>query len=332
MTVRVALKCVSLPNVTDRKKTMNKDNYLIDPPDSSAFAIKPVPPVAELSLAVIQTCFNRKKNTLNCLEALTANIGLKHVQMSIVLIDDGSTDGTAEAVHAAFPRVQVVVSNGNLFWSRGMHKAFAIALQGAHDYYLWLNDDTMLLPDAVSRLLECESHLRKEHGKPVIVVGTTVNPESGAITYGGELLASKLKRMRFVRIVPSNVPQHCDSMTGNIVLIPKEVAQVVGNIDPAFEHAMGDTDYSLRARKAGYGVWLGPGVFGTCSDNPTTGTYLDAGLPLLQRWRQMMSRKGLPWRSWLVLTSRHAGMLWPLYFVWPYVSLIVGKYQPRSRH
>lgn len=291
---------------------------------------QPAATASKLRLAVILTCFNRKEKTLDCLHALSANSGLENLELSAVLADDGSTDGTAEAVREAFPWVQVVLGNGNLFWCRGMHKAFETAMQGQHDFYLWLNDDTTLYPDAVSRLLACEADLRREHGKPVIVVGTTVDPENGAISYGGEVQSSGLRRTRFLRVIPDASPKLCDSMNGNIVLIPKEVAQVVGNLDPAFEHAMGDTDYALRARKLGVGVWVGPGIFGTCSGNPNTGTFTDANLPLARRWKLMMSRKGLPWRSWLVLTRRHMGSLWPLYFSWPYISLIVGRYRRRA--
>ena len=298
--------------------------------NESDFLKRPGVAYSGASLAVVLSCFNRKQKTLACLDALTANTGLEDVGVSTVLVDDGSTDGTAEAVRASFPRVQVVVGIGDLYWCRGMHKAFEIAMHEDPDYYLWLNDDTMLHPDAVSRLLECSVALRTQFGKPVIVVGSTVDAQTGSISYGGELQASALRRIRFLRIVPNDTPQRCDSMTGNIVLIPREVVQVVGNLDPIFEHAMGDSDYALRARKLGFDVWVGPGMFGTCGHNPTTGTYMDADLPLSRRWKLMMSRKGLPWRSWLVFTRRHMGVLWPLYFVWPYLALVVGRYQHRD--
>jgi hypothetical protein len=45
----------------------------------------------------------------------------------------------------------------------------------------------------------------------------------------------------------------------------------------------------------------------------------------------MMTRKGLPWRSWLVLTRRHAGPLWPLHFASPYLKVVVQGLLRRSR-
>lgn len=291
----------------------------------------PDPLAAIVTVAVILTCFNRKQHTIDCLTALTATIDTERMQVSAILVDDGSTDGTAEAIRDRFAWVQVEHDKGNLFWCRGMHKGYALALQGDHDFYLWLNDDTLLHPDALTRLLTCESVLRAQQGKPVIVVGSTSDPASGAITYGGERRASALRRMRFLRIMPTEQPQRCDSMTGNIVFMSRNAARLVGNLDPAFEHAMGDTDYALRAQQRGVEVWVGPGVFGTCAANPPVGTYRDSSLALSRRWQLMMSRKGLPWRSWLRLTRRHAGPMWPLYFGWPYLRLLISHYLHRHR-
>ena len=69
-------------------------------------------------------------------------------------------------------------------------------------------------------------------------------------------------------------------------------------------------------------VWADAGTHGLCSDNSPTGTWCDASQPLRTRWRDMLGRKGLPWRSWLVFTRRHAGLLWPIYFASPYVKVL----------
>lgn len=275
-------------------------------------------------VGVIMTSHNRREKTLECLNTLSASQHVGHVQLNGVLVDDGSIDGTAEAVGKAYPWIRVLHGDGSLFWCRGMHRAFETALHHGFDYYLWLNDDTMLYTDALARLLDCAAVQRARTGKPVIVVGSTVDEHSGKLTYGGERRAVWWRRTSFVRVQPGDQAQLCESMNGNIVLIPAESARRVGNLDPAFEHAMGDTDYALRATKLGVGVWVAPGVHGTCGHNPVSNTFLDSDLPLSKRWRQMLGRKGLPWRSWGVLTRRHAGIFWPLYFIWPYVRTLLS--------
>ena len=285
----------------------------------------------KLGVCALLTCFNRRDKTLECLRALAASQGLEDVALHAVLVDDGSRDGTAQAVRAEFPWAHVLASDGSLFWCRGMHLAFATALRRGFDHYLWLNDDTLLRPGALAGLLACEAQLRQRSAAPLIVVGSTVDPVSGAPTYGGERQASRFRPFPVERIAPAGEPRRCDLLTGNIVLIPAAAARRVGNLDPRYEHAMGDTDYALRARRLGVELWVAPQVQGTCSHNPVTGTYMDPALPPAIRWKQMLHRKGLPWRSWLTFTRRHMGVMWPLYFVWPYAKLFVGSRLAASR-
>ena len=284
-----------------------------------------------VSVCVLLTCFNRREVTLECLRALGASLGLEHVDVRAVLVDDGSNDGTAQAVRDEFPWVDVVTSDGNLYWCRGMHLAFETALRTGFDHYLWLNDDTVLGQDALARLLACEAQLRLKTDAPVIVVGSTADPITGVCTYGGDRRPWRFRPFSVERVVPGADAQRCDTLTGNVVLIPARAAQRVGNLDPNFEHAMGDTDYGLRARRCGVELWVAPEMHGSCADNPPAGTYLDATLPLATRWKRMLHRKGLPWRSWLIFTRRHTGVLWPLYFMWPYARLVVTSCLAASR-
>jgi GT2 family glycosyltransferase len=281
------------------------------------------------SVCALLACFNRREKTLACLEALLASRGLAHVKLRVILVDDASTDGTPTAVRERYPRIHVVETEGDLYWCRSMHRAMQLAMKQGHQHLLWLNDDVLPDPDALARLLISHDALRRSPDQPMIMVGSTREPAGPRITYGGERRRGGWNPLAFKHVQPSNVPQAVHTFNGNIVLINQAAAARVGNLDPAFEHAMGDTDYGLRATRLGVGCWLAPGSYGVCSHNPSQGTYRDASLPWRQRWALIRGRKGLPVRSWWIFTRRHAGWVWPALFVWPYLRLVLAGLRRR---
>ncbi|GBL45098.1 hypothetical protein SFMTTN_0902 [Sulfuriferula multivorans] len=276
-------------------------------------------------LIAVMTSFNRRAATLACLARFGAAARQAGIEPNAILVDDGSTDGTAVAVRKQHPWVEMMAGDGTLFWNRGMHQAQARAMERGADYLLWLNDDTDLLPDAIVILLNIERTLRHKHGKPVMIVGSTADRETGRLTYGGHIAPQRWRPFSYQRTWHATEPVECHAMNGNVVLIPMQIAHAVGNLDPVFEHAMGDIDYALRARAKGFRVFVAPGFVGHCSNNSASGTYRDSNLPLSTRWKKIMSRKGLPPRSWSHFTRRHGGLAWPIYFIWPYFKLIVGE-------
>ena len=274
-------------------------------------------------VVAVMTCFNRKALTLACLDALVASAKQAEVDLEAIVVDDASPDGTAAAVRERFPWVVVVPGSGSLFWNRGMHKGFALALQRPADHYLWLNDDTHLVPGALTQLLAQAASLQRATGVPAIVVGATAERDSGRISYGGRIAKSRLRPFNYHLVFSDDEPVPCEAIEGNCVLIPRAVALRVGNLDPAFEHAMGDTDYGLRARRLGFRSYVASGVIGHCSPNPLGGTYFDTSLPLARRWQLIKGRKGLPVSSWRLFCRRHGGALWPLHFAWPYAKVVL---------
>ena len=104
------------------------------------------------SIAVLLTVFNRKEKTLQCLGNLYKQLPIQGYSVDIYLTNDGCTDGTPEAIAQKFPEVNIIHSKGNLFWNRGMYTAWEEATKRKeYDYYLWLNDDTFIYPDSISR-------------------------------------------------------------------------------------------------------------------------------------------------------------------------------------
>lgn len=279
------------------------------------------------SVAVLMTCFNRREHTLHCLRQLATQVGGGDTfRLTVILVDDGSTDGTAEAVASAHPEVEVLRGDGNLFWNRGMHRAFGHALARGFEYYLWLNDDTVLLPDALARLLATATRLALED-RPGIVTGSTYDTVSGERSYGGFRWNGGWRR-RLVPVTPDREqPLPCDTMNGNCTLIPGFVPRQIGNLDAVFQHSFGDLDYGFRARAAGLRVYVAPGFAGTCSDNPQRGTWRDQNAGFRRRWRHLNSAKGSPFGEWRHYCRRHLGFLWPLYTVSPYLKTLVTAFR-----
>lgn len=271
-------------------------------------------------LAVLMTCHNRRDTTLACLQALYQ----QKINFDVYLVDDGSSDGTSDVVKRYYPEVNILEGNGNLFWVGGMRLAFSEALKDGYDYYLWLNDDTLLEPDALSNLLNTHQLLIKRGYPNSIVVGSMKNPVTGKYSYGGRVRSKGRFSHTFENVEPEREPKECDTMQGNVVLIPHVVAEKVGNLDTAFTHQRGDLDYGLRAGKLGCSIWVAPGYLGTCSQNNVHGSWVDTSLPIHKRLQKVFQVKGFPIREWTTFTKRHSGPFWFIYWTFPYLRAVIG--------
>jgi GT2 family glycosyltransferase len=287
-----------------------------------------------VSVAVVLTCYNRREKTAACLRALAdqAKQLAGRCTLRVIVTDDGSTDGTREMLASEFPQAVVIPGDGNLFWAGGMRAAIGHALGEGHDFYLWINDDVELFPSCLGTLLDMHDAQVGATGKSGLVVGSMCNA-AGQFTYGGMVRQGNGWVRRYVRVQPGDTPQPCDTMNGNCVLISRAAASVLGNMDAAFRHGIGDMDYGLRATRAGIPIWVMPGYAGRCAhDHLIEGSYLDRTLPLAVRWKKITSPKGLAPRAWLTYCRRHAGWLWPLHWAWPYTKVMWTSVVYRLAH
>jgi GT2 family glycosyltransferase len=211
--------------------------------------------------------------------------------------------GTTARVAAEFPEVTVLHGNGKLYWNGGMRRAFAAAIAGDYDYYLWVNDDTHLDDGALGLLLDTERRLRAYGEEAVIVAGSTRHPETGELTYGGVVQPYRWRPLKSVLVEPGDTPRPCHTMNGNATRISRAVVRRVGNIDPAFVQRMRDFDYGLRARAAGCSVWIAPGTVGTCASHPKR---RPGEQPLGDELRRLWSIKELSPGPWAVYSRRWA--------------------------
>lgn len=283
------------------------------------------------SLAVIMTCHNRREATVASLRSLAASVDRSPgVDYRVFLMDDGSTDGTSDAVAGLGMPVTVLRGTGDLFWNRGMVQAWTAALAhpDAFDGYLLLNDDTVLDDHALATLVQTDA----DHEHRAVVVGAVRDPESGRVTYGGVRRTSRWHPGRVARVPRSDRAQPADTFNANCVYVPSRVCEAIGILDPAFHHAMGDFDYGYRATHHGFQVIVAPGTVGSCARNPVTGTWRDPAVPIRRRYALLASPKGLPRLEWQEFLRRH-GAPWPGLLAWlPTLSLLRPRGLGRVGH
>ncbi|MFV3131428.1 glycosyltransferase [Niveispirillum sp. KHB5.9] len=283
-------------------------------------------------ITAVLACHDRREKTLACLETLAACLPAARARdiagIGVILVDDGSRDGTAAAVARAFPDVRVLTGDGTLWWGGAMALGLS-AIDGDSDFHLWLNDDVVLDADALARLVAAHDDLRARTGKGAVVVGGTREPGDGTASYGGGVRGG-LHPFRFIPVTPTDRPVPCEAMNGNIVLVPRDAARRLGGMDPAFigVQGMGDTDYALRARRADIPVMLAPGTLGTCARGRRVLPWRDGRRLLADRLRELWGPRGYPPRAWSLFARRHGGLLWPLWFALPYLRGIVAALRP----
>lgn len=282
------------------------------------------------TLAVLLTCFNRRIKTLETLQSLATQSDKVKRRMHIILVDDGSRDGTAEAVLTKFPETELIRGSGSLFWNGGMRVAFGRAQEIGFDYYLLLNDDTVLVPHCLDTLFET-AHTLEHQGIPSVVAASICDPVTCKRTYGGVRRVQRWNGVTDIKVEPrADAPVLCDTMNGNCVLIPAAVARHIGNLEETYTQQFGDYDYGFRATRAGFSVHIAPGYLGSCANNSLIGTWRDQRASFRNRWKHLMSPKGIPAAEWFLFTSRHFGYLWPLYFFSPYLKVLLSVFQKRS--
>lgn len=232
-----------------------------------------------IDIAVLLTCHNRKDKTVACLKSLFVSqddYNINHdnqLLLTVFLVDDGCTDGTADEIKKAFINkmdvISIIKGDGNLYWAGGMRLAWRSSLEVKEDwdFFLLVNDDTLLFKDCFDSLLQTHEYALERYNKCGIYTGATC--EIGCpvrVSYGGVVWTSKaLARRKFLK--PNGSPQMCDATNANILLISDDVYKEIGLLYAGYQHGYADYDYSMHARKKGFPVLLTSSVSGECCND-----------------------------------------------------------------
>lgn len=274
-------------------------------------------------LAVLITCHNRREKTLSCLNSLFGASVPEGYCFQVFLVDDGSTDGTGEAVRIQYPQVNVIRGNGNLYWNQGMRLAWDMASKHSdYDFYLWLNDDTLLTGFALDELWQCFQEAVEIEDKPAIITGACRSTaESDEFSYGG--------RTDSYPVIPNGKLQSCKYINGNVVLVPRAIYENLGNLSPEYTHAMGDFDYGLLAIQAQFKCYTTRKYIAICPRNERIPAWYNSKTPLIKRWQLLNSPKGLNLKEYNNFRKKFWGWKWIIYAIKAYLKVLLPRFYLR---
>ncbi|WP_394855450.1 glycosyltransferase family 2 protein [Rhodococcus cercidiphylli] len=278
--------------------------------------------VRKSTIVVLVTTFNRVNQTVKCIDSLY-RAQPDEVDFKLILVDAGSNDGTPETIRTRYqdkgPVVIEVTSDH--YWAMGMRVAWSKAQQISYDFILWLNDDVILYKNSISNMLE--SWHKKTH--PAVMVGALESKQDGSITYSGYRREHARRPLNLTMLSPSNDEQHCDTLNGNVVLIPAAVDRSVGGFPSKYTHSLADLAYGFEIRNSGAAIYLVCRVVGTCERDGSSAVWTDTGRPLRDRFKELRGPKGLPFGPWLRFCLSYGGPAGLLNAIKPYVLLLKGS-------
>jgi GT2 family glycosyltransferase len=203
--------------------------------------------------SVIIVSYNSRAHLEGCLESVCAPLP---PGCEVIVVDNASSDGSAEAVEGAFPQVCLLRTAQNLGYGGGNNLG-ASAAQG--EYLAFLNPDTVVEPGWLEALIAA---LKADPQAGLATSKILLLREPGKInTCGNDIHISGLTLCRGAGRAREAYPEieEVNAVSGAAFLIRRALFETLGGFDPAFFMYLEDTDLSLRARLAGWRCLYVPG-------------------------------------------------------------------------
>jgi len=249
-----------------------------------------------MTVHVLIPVHNRAGITIGCLSHLAAQT---YPDMKVVVVDDGSTDGTSGKIKETYPDAEILQGDGNLWWTGAMHMGVEHILKTARpgDFILSLNDDTTFGEDYISTLVEASvANGRAVTGSLCWRRGVIDDYfiQGGSFNWTGWRGKMTTHYETDGQDMP-DVIEGLDFIFGRGVLIPVEVFEKAGNYNYRdLPHYGGDTEFTFRAKAAGFKLIISTKALVYVDDSEsTTGTHFSGGkiVPLYRAWQDMVSMR-----------------------------------------
>ncbi len=219
-----------------------------------------------LKIEIVTPVFNRRELTLQFLQSLS-RVNREGLDIHIIIVDDGSTDGTSEVVAENFPEVEIVKGDGNLWYTGGTNRGIESALEKNPDYILCVNNDSIFDENCIKNLVECaEKNPRSVVGALLLLWDQPHRVFQVSPEWNTKLGGWHHWRKQTIWTVPQK-PWQVDIIVGNCVLYPAEVIREVGLMNEKKFAQYGDAEYTPRMRKRGWKLLIEPKAKIFCKPN-----------------------------------------------------------------
>lgn len=197
--------------------------------------------------------WNGKDDTMDCLKSLQFT---NYDNYKIVLVDNGSEDGSVSAVREKFPDVEIVETGKNLGFAGGNNVGIQYAMKQGADYIFLINNDTIVNPDYLKELV-----VAADADPEIGAAGSKIYyfSESNRIWFAGGKINWLKNKGEHIGLDEIDVGQYDEMgevgfLTGCSLLLKREVVEKVGLLRDDYFLYYEDADYSLRIKNAGYKI------------------------------------------------------------------------------
>lgn len=200
--------------------------------------------MGESKVVIIILNWNGKQNTVECLNSIK---NINYSNYEIVIVDNGSTDGSPYILDTLYPKIKKIYNNKNYGFAEGNNIAIRYSMKNKPDYFLLLNNDTIVEKNFLTELVKVGNIdmkagilgpvIKSMRTKKIQTTGFKLNMLTGS--------CSMIKNMPYI------VTER-DSLSGCALLIKSKVIEQIGLLDKLFFCYWEETDFCVRARKLGY--------------------------------------------------------------------------------
>lgn len=206
---------------------------------------------------IVIPVYNRLAFTKKCLRSI---FNQTYTNFKVILIDDGSTDKTAEFIQKNYPNVKIIRGDGNWWWTKSMYKGVKFALKSARssDFILEMNNDLYFGKNYFQNLINTAKKNKRsligsicitsDKIKKVVEAGIRIDWPTGLVYGVAQTVSNKLSYYKNMDVVDD-----LDALPGKGTLIPVEVFKSGVNFKyKLLPHYIADYEFAANAKKHGF--------------------------------------------------------------------------------